>query len=726
MADQTPDELNKGIPAPDFLQLLLNHQAQLRNSADPDSDPDPEDSTPGASIVPAAPVLQPTPTPDLSNATAGEVSPVSWDEQRQVLFAALDAALEQHISEARRLVAEFKHRVEEDTARASQGILADQATLRQELNDLQLERNALQEQVAEIRQFIQQEEVRWNQALTEREALQRELVSLRAQLAANQPVATMVVEKEPEPVQAVPAAPQEQVAGAVAFGDAETPKIPGGSPVITAAEPAPLPAIILPAQPVVPLEPVLPTPVDFAGLDIFEPGPELESTRQGPIHAITSRTFAYLQELLLGDPPDIMLADVTPPPVAEEPALPPVAERTRTETTGQLQLGGPTNLEQTSGLPPRRGTTEQLGPRLPRRRHTTGRLGAIPVPEDVPAEVPPPPAVPVTEPEPVPEVVTPRPRRTQPLSASEQQEKVVLRELGLQLGLTDPRTPPALNSMSFAAGYTPPRGTLSLADMLDEINANVSAILPPLLPAEPAAAGGRPGKKVVEPPPPISPDTNLDDYSIEEEPSSPTLQELLEAGEQELAAINEDPTPPENPTPFIGKIGADHPVHFQPGPTITPKPEPLAMLNQELDVEGPLTEPLKPASREPEAPPTPPTRTFRPLNIRPLRLRETTETRLPLTLTFSDLIDPANTRQTYVTITNLQGRYTLPMLENILRRLTGVTRLVITEYNQQTLLGEVIHQADLNLAAQFTALPELPLRLVSESPGALLFVQNSQ
>jgi hypothetical protein len=109
-----------------------------------------------------------------------------------------------------------------------------------------------------------------------------------------------------------------------------------------------------------------------------------------------------------------------------------------------------------------------------------------------------------------------------------------------------------------------------------------------------------------------------------------------------------------------------------------------------------------------------------------LRLRETPETRLPLTLDYPPLPGPADTHQTYVTITNLQGRYTLATLENILRRLTGVTRLVITEYNQQTLLGEVFHQADLNLAGQFTALPELPLRLVSESPGALLFVQNSQ
>lgn len=736
MADQTPDDLNKGIPAPDFLQLLLNHQAQLRNSADSD----PENPISEEAPAPSAPVLQPTPTPDFSNASAGEAPLVSWADQRQALFAALDAALEQHINEAQRIVAEFKRQVEEDTARASQGILADQDNLRQELNDLQQERATLQEQVAEVRQFIQQEEVRWNQALTEQEALEGELVSLRAQLATNRPAATVAeAEKAPEPASAVSAAPavsSEQVAGAVAFGDAETPKIPGGSPVIAAAEPAVSLPVILPARPVAPAEPVLPTPVDFAGLGIFDPGPELEAIRQGPIHAITSQTFAYLQELLLGDPPDLPGVEATPPPVAEEPALPPVAERPRTETTGQLQLGGPTNLEQTSGLPPRRGTTDQLGPRLPRRRHTTGRLGVTPAPEDESSGITPPPGVPVpapvSEPEPVPEVVTPRPRRTQPLTESEKQEKVVLRELGLQLGLTDPRTPPALNSMSFAAGYTPPRGALSLADMLDELHANVSAILPPLPPVEPATSGGRPVKKVVEPPPPISPDTNLDDYSIEEEPPSPTLQELLEAGEQELAAINEDPTPPENPTPFIGKIGADHPVHFQPGPTITPKPEPLAMLNQELSVEGPVTEPLKSQPPVPEAPavpaapPAPPARTFRPLNIRPLRVRETPETRLPLTLEYSPWTGPAGTRQTYVTITNLQGRYTLPMLENILRRLTGITRLVITEYNQQTLLGEVIHQADLNLAAQFTALPELPLRLVSESPGALLFVQNSQ
>lgn len=731
MSDQNPPDSNDAAETPEFLRSRPGQQDSFQNSGNSAS----SNSTSEENISTAAPELSGIAASDGPDSPPGEANPSRWAERRQAAYASLDAALERFIQETTQTLAELKRQTETEAAQMSSQLLANRASLRQELQDLQQERTQLQQQIAESRRTVQEETDRLAQVRAEREGVALEITRLQSQLdaaQAGQTVSPAPVEilppsvgveaplpvEEPAPLVAQAVAPvgvEEEVAAAPAppapaiadsaspvslppdiFTEVVTPRIPGGSPVV-------------------PVTPTVVAPI---------PGPVPEPVR----HAITSSTFAYLQELLLGEPPPMPLVEAAPSPAPSAPqaALPPVVERERAAPTGPLRLGGPTNQEQTTGLPPRRGQTAQLGARPPRRRVTTGPLGPLPgqemaTPAPLPVAVPP--AV-----SPVPEVESSesRLRRAQSPGESEQQQKVVLRELGLQLGLTDPITPPALHSMSFAAGYTPPSGVLSLAAMLDEINANVSAILPPPPVIAPTVPGGRGVRKIVEPPPPVSPDTNLDDYSIEEEPPSPTLQELLEAGEQELAAINEDPTPPENPTPFIGKIGADHPVHFQPGPTITPKPEPLAMLNREIDTEDQKTQSLQIRPRLDRAdPPLPQTREFRPL-VRPQRSRETQDLNLPLSFNFPPLTNPADTRQTRVIITNLQGRYDLPVLERILRGLVGVAQVVVQDFNRQTLSLEIVHRANLNLIAQFIMMPDLPLRLVNDDRGTLTFGLETQ
>ncbi len=731
MDNHTPDKFENDAPASDFLQLLLSQKHQFPNATS---------NATASEVSPSSPLMPPVEPPDFP---ASDTGLNQWAEQRLSVYASLDATLNRHIIEAINTLNELKRQAEAEAAQTSYILVSERDRLRQEVADLQQEQVRLQQELQENRRLAAEEAARQAQAKIERDELERELNRLKIQiegarrtfLAASaeqaasdtrrsgvwktlpltrniSPAAPVLDEAafatpapETPPVPALPtlflpdkspasvnlekAIEADNSAVSRAFGDAPTPRILGGSPVLT---------------PIAPLSLV----------------PREQASRPRPANLITASTFAYLQELLMSDWPDVPLADVPEASASLDPnPSTAVSERPRTGT-GPLRFGA-ADLGHTADLP-RQGQTDQLGEN--KRRRITGPL----VPEMVPELV-------------LPAATGPglagisgserRKRGTNSLSEAEKSQRVVLRELGLQLGLADPMTPPAFNTISFAQGYTPPNGVLSLADLLDEIKANAFAITPP--PLDLAAIPEKKTRRVVEPPPPISFDQDMADYNIDEERPNPTLEELLEAGEQELASINDDPTPPDNPTPFIGKLGPEHPVHFQTSSTVTPKPEPLTMLNQEIEADSPVTQSFRmvPARLDEPGNTPPPTRSFRPLSVQPLRPRpappEVPENIIsfPLVLPFQPQLG-MDTVKTQVTISNLHGRYSLQMLERVLRDLVGVAQVLVTEFGKGVLVMEVSHRPNLNLVAQLLTLPQLPLKLKEEGTNILVFVQGNR
>jgi hypothetical protein len=483
------------------------------------------------------------------------------------------------------------------------------------------------------------------------------------------------------------------------LGDLPTPRIQGGSPVVVPPEPA-----------------RLASDEDF-------------------------RLLAELQEFLMGGELDLPLTASPEAPVSEasvspEPPPSPVISEPESTPAAPLPHFRPAELEKTLAQPHTR-TFQPVSHLLNKRWAALAASGSPPGPTPVEPERDMAPAVtPASAQAPALAGLTGRAARKRPahsLSEAERVQKGGLHELGLQLGLDDPMTPPSINLMHFANGYTPPRGVLPLVEFLGEIKANASAITPPPgAVAVEAPAPEKPAKKVVEPPPPIPLDHDLEEYSIDQEPVNPTLEELLEAGEQELAAINEDPTPPENPTPFIGKLGPEHPVHF-PTSTVTPKPEALAMLNQAAALETGITQSFKVISDRPGpvgSSPTP-TRSFRPGRVvRPIKppaapvSPESTgaETLAQPSPPQADLENP---RKTQVTISNLHGRYSLLMLEKTLRDLVGVAQVIVTNFSKGVLIMEVSHRPDFDLLAHLLSSNELHLKLIQEGPGTLAFVQEN-
>lgn len=723
MDNQNPTAFGDDVPAPDFLQLLLSQQHEFPDISE--TAVPPPDLT---HITPLPPPVEPPAFPSSDNDLN------HWAEQRLSVYASLDASMNRHIAEAINTLSELKRQAEAEAAQTSYKLVLERDSLRQEVADLHKEQVRLQEQFQETHRLLEEEEARYRTARQEaevwldhsrieREGIQQELRWLKIQveearrqlLPADPPrsadVGTggrksqvpakidlratplspafeefqgiPVFDRAPVPAAHPGLSPAAHRTGGFGpeidfFGDVPTPRILGGSPVI-----------------------------------ILEEGGRSRSDR-------VTAPFNDLQDLLMGDFMD------TPPAVPEptraqapDPSQA-VPERRKTGLTGQLQANPAEPKPPLAGLRLTRNA-QPVSHLLNKRRAALASTNPNPIPDPVPAVEPAPASAPVG-----PALRGARKHQTGPLSASESAQKGGLRELGQQLGLAEPMTPPAFNRMNFAAGYTPPAGVLNLVALLAEIKTSASAIMP--TPAAVAATPEKIGKKVVEPPPPVPMDQDLDDYSIDEEPPNQTLEELLEAGEQELAAINEDPTPPENPAPFIGKIGPDHPVHFHTG-AVTPRPQPLTMLNQgDSQVSGATQEFKAAPSRtvQPGAAPAP-TRPYRPMvrPIRPLAAAPAPAPAAPDFMAPQPQPGPEYSRKTRVIISNLHGRNTLPLLEKVLRDLVGVAQVLVTDFTQGVLVMDVVHRPNFNLVQHLLSIPELRLKLEEEAPGTLAFTQES-
>ncbi len=644
-----------------------------------------------------------------------------WASERIAIYSSLDTAMTRNIIEAIGALSELKRRVEEEAQETSQQIIVQRDRLKQQVEALRLEQIRLEDGMKESRRAYEDEQARrialehssaaWlEQARLERDELQRETKLARIQLeearlelqAFYRDRAEMIEEgggfaawlekqpKKPEPIyrpvelppirvkpdeeplpifimppeEGEPAIPFTNIQS---FGDAPTPRLPGGSPVATAT-PASKPSPSTSVAPITTIEEVLDDDDEKARAD-------LEAIFNSPIELPNAKAVA------------------PKPPVKqveEKPATPTLSETPVEKTRDRV----------------RRARTEQrvqhiLGKRRPQAAQTT-------VAADAGTNSAKPPLV-EAQPNSGPEVVpveaelieasavgavstgTGRGKGSKRRNASPE-DKAAMQELGQKLGL-DPMTPPPEEAIRFAPGYTPPPA-VPLSRRILEMKASNETVA-----TEPPPARSVP---LLEP--------FSEDFSTEDEFGPMTLEELLEAGEQEVASINENPTPPEDPSPFIGNLGPDNALHFMTEPVtppgqiradkFNPIAPPIASMPPPRAANGTAprkqTGPLFPGFPLPP-PPSPPS-------------------------TGSEV---GETNFTKLTVSNLQGRYSPLVMEKVVRGLSGVVHVIVTDFSKGVLVMDVRHQISLELAEKLLSMPDLRLKLIEQGPASLEFSQET-
>ncbi|HEX2912787.1 MAG TPA: hypothetical protein VH186_18425 [Chloroflexia bacterium] len=702
-----------------------------------------------------------------------------WANERLAIYASLDAAMTKHIVEAISALNEVKRQVEEDAFRYNQEIIIERDRLKKEVAGLQEEQLQLEELIKDTRRQYQDEQVRlatlqnssreWVERTdAERQELQLEVRRLKAQLedarsdlkelyqARAEAIETGTLanwfehvpsikegrfvtdtdlrEQTPvaPPVPASPARPRYTDTGTVSslfrpfeefepalppevtqiedpFGDAPTPHVPGGSPIMTVTE----------------VESNTEDQFEafkkfIGGLEEEEQESKLKATAEISNQPFSSTSASEETE----QASEAEVSEGTPELKEIEPVTRGSRERARRARTER-------RVQQIIGR--RRLRVPEISPAADGGDLSIGRDALDAVFNASPVETHPP--------------STGRGktgRRHFNLSPQEQIEleaanKKALRELGDKLGL-EAMTPPPMASMRFAPGYTPPTPAPSLARILHEVEAGSAALAEPQpvspadqekateLPATPVEKVKEEVKPTPEPeaprtatlppsPPPFSlyvPDENDLDEDFEFGPL--TLEELLAAGEEEIASINENPTPPEEPTPFIGNL-LDDAVSFNsrrltgnitpvtPGSKsnasqtpsvyknesdeITPKNQAYARRNET----GPLLFPGFPLSPPPSKP-----------------------------VSASEM---ENTVLTRLTVSKLEGSFSSLLIEKQVRDLEGVVQVVVTDFSKGVLAMDVRHVASLDLAAKLLSMSELKLHLVEQDPGFIELSQES-
>ena len=697
------------------------------------------DLTPPDFDIPSSPLIPPV---EVAPITGGYTDLNRWAEERVSIYASLDANMTRHIIEAIEALSELKQRAEEEAFQAGQNLVSERDRLKREISNLRQEYSQMQDDLKESRRLANEEaarlmaEQRGSSAQmlylqTERDELQLQVRKLQAQLQEAQRDLQTVYRNRADAIEAGGSfaawrqnqpARLEQETSVISSPHSEPTSSPIRAPRPSKAkdDEFPLLSLLGDEEPIISPPPAefddTPTPQIPGGSPIVQlneapPADEVEAAPVSseiiaPVESIEAiepvtvegddqdEVKQFLNELVAVE----KLNDLPEAPVLG--AVP--AEKTRDRN--------------------RRTRTEQRVSHLMNKRRTNGSPADGEALEILPA--------PPIEPSNSPRNRTNKRRTIQPAQPVQpaDSDKVSLRELGLQLGL-DAMTPPPVASFQFAPGYTPPPEPAHLKEVMAELRANANAIN-----AHPSAA-------IQLPSTPISP--TLQDL-IEPEEGTRTLEQLLEAGEQELAEINENPTPPEDPSPFIGNL-SDYAASLQPDLITPPSYAEEVVVNPRARSTGALDPAKVPAEisfsdllptptpapiQVPVKTPTPRASGTTPSGSEGGRRRRTTNNLggfLPLPPPPAQRPDSevGETQVTKLNVSNLQGRYSPLIVEKVVRSLEEVIHVIVTDFSKGVLGMDVRYKKDFDLAQKLLSMEELHLKLVSQEMDVLEFTQET-
>ncbi len=649
-----------------------------------------------------------------------------WSEERISIYASLDAAMTRHIIEAISALSELKQSAEKEAFRTSQKIIVERDQVKREVEALRLEQLQLTDQLKENRRLVQEETSRqlalehsssaWmEQARAERDTIQLEIKRLKVQLEEVRHDLQIFYRNRADAVEA---------SGGYAAWIEKQAEMDNGKyqePLIPPAPASTGPVSIKRLKPIdeLPVFSLLDDdPAIEADLQEFDDNPTPRIEGGSPViypeqaaSPITHNPLAFdLQEVEQNLTQDhaavVKLIEESGPPLEGASPAPARLDEQPAEKTRDRN---------------RRVGTEQRVNHLLKKRRPLNMAGEAPADSSGPSLPPP-------------ENVISRPKtgkRRAVLADNPKNDKETFQELGVQLGL-DAMTPPPFSALRFAPGYTPPPQPSQLAEVVAELKANAGAIAVES-PATPLVRPIKTSPKITVAPVDL----------IEPEEGARTLEELLEDGEHELATLNENPTPPDDPTPFIGNL-SDNAVRFQADPITQPgqaQPDKVVMAvfgdndhtaprRDRVDSEPALVIATPAPAEKFEAPslPTEP----EPLAVSPAITGQDGARRrspfMPLPAPPADrpVTEMGETAVTKVIVSNLQGRFSPLVMEKVVRSLAEVSHVIVTDFSKGVLGMDVRHKPDFDLAEKLLSLPELRLKLISHVDDALELSQENQ
>lgn len=614
-----------------------------------------------------------------------------WATERISIYASLDAAMTQHIVEAIRALSELKQRAEDEARQASQQIIAERDKVNQTVEELRQEQRFLEGLLSDTRQAFDEEKTRlailrqnsetWiDQTQIERDELQAELRKLRAMTEeANRDLkelyqrrSTLLEESggfaawlERQKVANRPAQTNPTGERPAEAAYAPEPKIPGKAEDFGDS----------------------PTPRIPGGSPVVWMSPEKRASLAANRRMTDEKLAALLMETDPDTPNSLRAIDLFEEISNQDAALAQMPEPAAflpdpSTTDNNPELAAIFKSGNTSREQNRRSRTEQ---RINQILNRTRSASDTSEEADIQAALP-----------------APARKSTEPTTTE------FLRELGRQLGL-DPATPPSTSGFSFAPGYTPPPAHKPLRELLGDVTENANAIN--------SSAAARAPEVMPLPFEETSPEADdLDIINLlrDDDWGDKTLDELVADAEEEAAGLNENPTPPEEQAPFIGELG-DNAGKFETGaktPQFAFSPD---------DSLRPVSLPLDSTTPPPPFPTPIATRQVRKPTgglIFPGFPIKPPESGSPLRS------DMSGTLQTRLTISNLQGRYSPLMMEKVVRGLTDVLHVIVTDFSKGVLVMDVRHEAHLNLRQKLLSMPELRLKLVDGTDEELEFMQE--
>ncbi len=637
-----------------------------------------------------------------------------WANQRMAIYASLDAAMTRHIVEAISALSELKRQTEEEAHRTSHEIIRQRDAVKQEAEELRLEKIRLEDNIKESRRIyedeldrrvaMEQSSAAWKeQARLERDELQLEIKRLKVQLEEAREELQSFYRNRSEGIDAeggVAAWFEKQAQGSASKPVEETalplrpvelpPQMDTALPAKVEPEPPAvepfssvenLPAFMLPEMPPQPQT----RSFDFQA---FGDAPTPRLPGGSPVAKLEQPLELDVSAF---EPPKISPAMPEPVSASEARQLPSAPqsgfEEQKPAAPGSLNGLVENPLEKEEDRSSRSRAEQRVSQILGKRRPQLPQIttaadgGEVSEPKMVADE-----AASLSDPAP-----TTRSKPGKKRAANVSEDKNALRDLGNQLGL-DTMTPPPEDNFRFAPGFTPPPLSSPLLRLMAEMRENAQAVA--LQEAAPASP------ELLQP--------EASDFGMSDEFGPMTLEELLTAGEQELALINENPTPPEDPSPMIGNIGPDNAGRFDTGSITHPG---LIRTDKVSEV---APDPSDLATR-PDPTPLPRKSNRSMYPGMPLR---------PPPLPAQSAEDVTESVVTKITVSNLQGRYSPLVMEKVVRGLEGVIHVIVTDFSKGVLVMDVRHRASLSVADKLISMPELRMKLVGQDSESLEFTQE--